>query len=76
MKAARKRDAARTFGLQHAFFAPTADAMIVYVAAFTVWGAGSGLIVAAQRRLLPITIAHGIVNLATSSPALIFPLLA
>ncbi len=29
------------FGLQHAFFAPTPDAMIVYVVAFTVWGIGS-----------------------------------
>jgi uncharacterized protein len=64
------------FGLQHAFFAPTVDAMIVYVAAFTVWGIGSGMIVARQRRLLPITVAHFIVNLATSSPALIFPLLS
>lgn len=63
------------FGLQHAFFAPTADAMIVYVVAFTVWGIGSGLIVRRQRRLLPITIAHFVVNLMTSSPAVIFPVL-
>ena len=62
------------FGLQHAFFAPTRDAMIVYVGAFTVWGLGSGLIVARQGRLLPITIAHFVVNLATSAPAVIFPL--
>jgi len=32
------------FGLQHVFFAPTAQGMIVYAAAFTVWGVGSGLI--------------------------------
>jgi membrane protease YdiL (CAAX protease family) len=64
------------FGLQHAFFAPTRDAMIVYVGAFTVWGLGSGLIVARQGRLLPITIAHFLVNLATSAPALVFPLVA
>jgi uncharacterized protein len=64
------------FGLQHAFFAPTVDAMIVYIGAFTVWGLGSGLIVAWQGRLLPITIAHFLVNLATSSPALVFPLVA
>lgn len=63
------------FGAQHAFFAPTADAMIVYVVAFTVWGIGSALIVLRQKRLLPITIAHFIVNLLSSSPAVIFPML-
>ena len=63
------------FGAQHAFFAPTADAMIVYVVAFTVWGIGSALIVLRQKRLLPITIAHFIVNLMSSSPAVIFPVL-
>lgn len=63
------------FGLQHAFFAPTADAMIVYVVAFTVWGLGSALIVRRQGRLLPITIAHFLVNLMTSSPAVVFPIL-
>lgn len=63
------------FGLQHAFFAPTPDATVVYIVAFTVWGLGSGLIVARQRRLLPITIAHFVVNLMTSSPAVIFPAL-
>ena len=36
------------FGAQHAFFAPTTDAMIVYVAAFTFWGLGSALIVRAH----------------------------
>ncbi len=63
------------FGLQHALFAPTTDAMIVYVAAFTCWGLGSAVIVLWQRRLLPITIAHFVVNLFTSSPALVFPIL-
>ena len=63
------------FGAQHAFFAPTTEAMVVYVAAFTVWGLGSALIVRAQRRLLPVTIAHLLVNLMTSSPALVFPIL-
>lgn len=62
------------FGLQHAFFAPNPDAMLVLVIAFVVWGLGSGLIVHRQRRLTPIIIAHGIVNLVTSSPALIFGL--
>ncbi|MDK1361131.1 CPBP family intramembrane metalloprotease [Arthrobacter sp. zg-Y1219] len=66
---------ALAFGAQHAFFAPTTDAMIVYVSAFTVWGLGSALIVRAQRRLLPVTIAHLLVNLMTSSPALVFPIL-
>lgn len=63
------------FGLQHAFFAPTAAAMIVYVAAFTAWGLGSALIVRRQGRLLPVTIAHFIVNLMTSAPAVLFPIL-
>lgn len=39
---------ALVFGVQHAFFAPTRDAMVVYVAAFTVWGLGSAVIVRAQ----------------------------
>ena len=64
-----------TFGVQHAFFAPTTDAMLVYVVAFTVWGIGAGLIVLHQRRLLPITIAHFLVDLVTSAPAVVFPAL-
>lgn len=64
---------ALSFGVQHVFFAPTADAVIVYAAAFTVWGAGSGLIYLRQRRLMPLIIAHGIVNLLTSLPALAIP---
>jgi hypothetical protein len=63
------------FGMQHAFFAPTSDAMIVYVVAFTVWGAGSSIIVLKQGRLMPIVIAHLVVNLMTSSPAVKFPAL-
>ena len=43
--------------------------------AFTVWGLGSALIVWAQGRLLPVTLAHLLVNLMTSSPAVVFPLL-
>lgn len=64
---------ALVFGVQHVFFAPTADAVIVYAAAFTVWGAGSGLIYLRQRRLMPLIIAHGLVNLFTSLPALAIP---
>ncbi len=63
------------FGVQHAFFAPTSDAMIVYVVAFTVWGTGSSIIALKQRRLMPIVIAHFVVNLMTSSPAVVFPAL-
>lgn len=63
------------FGLQHAFFAPTVDAMVVYVVAFTVWGVGSAIIVLRQGRLLPVTISHLAVNLMTSSPAVVFPAL-
>lgn len=63
------------FGLQHAFFAPSSGAMLVYVVAFTVWGLGAALIARWQKRLLPITIAHFIVNLMTSLPAVIFPAL-
>lgn len=66
---------ALVFGAQHAFFAPTADAVIVYVAAFTVWGLGSGLIYARQRRLMPLVVAHFVVNLLSSAPALVFPIL-
>lgn len=39
------------FGIQHLFFAPTAAAMLVFGLAFFVWGVGSGLIYARQRRL-------------------------
>lgn len=64
---------ALVFGLQHVFYAPTADAVLVYAAAFTVWGLGSGLIYHRQGRLMPLIIAHGIVNLLTSLPALVIP---
>jgi uncharacterized protein len=63
------------FGAQHAFFAPTRDATVVYVVAFTVWGVGASLIALKQKRLMPIVVAHFIVNLMTSSPAVIFPAL-
>ncbi|HVK24047.1 MAG TPA: type II CAAX endopeptidase family protein [Actinokineospora sp.] len=63
------------FGMQHAFFAPTRAAMLVYVVAFTVWGIGSGIIVHRQRRLAPIIIAHFLVNLMASLPAVVFPIL-
>lgn len=61
------------FGLQHVFFAPTRAAMIVYAAAFTVWGVGSALIVRRQGRLLPITVSHFLVNFLLSLPAVAVP---
>ena len=59
------------YGVQHAFYAPTADAVLVYVCAFFVWGVGSGVIAHRQGRLMPIIIAHGLVDLGTSAPALV-----
>jgi len=60
------------FGLQHVFYAPTTDAVLVYVVAFFAWGVGAGIIAYRQGRLLPIIIAHFLVNLFTSAPALVF----
>lgn len=65
---------AALFGMQHAFFAATPSAVLVYICAFFVWGVGSGIIAYRQGRLMPIIIAHFFVNLATSAPALIFAL--
>jgi uncharacterized protein len=62
---------AAIFALQHVFYATTPDAMLVYLAAFFVWGIGSGIIVWRQRRLMPIIVAHLLVNLMTSAPALV-----
>lgn len=62
---------AAAFGLQHVFFAPTSAAVVVYLAAFTVWGIGAGIIVHRQGRLLPMIIAHLLVNLAASAPVLV-----
>lgn len=61
------------FALQHVFFATTATGMLVYAIAFLVWGLGSALIYLRQRRLMPLIVAHFIVNLATSAPALVLP---
>ncbi|WP_152363675.1 CPBP family intramembrane glutamic endopeptidase [Microlunatus speluncae] len=63
------------FGAQHLFYAPTAAAMPVFGVAFVVWGIGAGLIVLRQRRLMPMIIAHLLVNLLTSLPLLLVPLL-
>lgn len=61
------------FSLQHIFFATTTAGMLVYAVAFFVWGVGCGLIYQRQRRLMPLIVAHAIVNLATSVPALLIP---
>jgi membrane protease YdiL (CAAX protease family) len=61
------------FGLQHVFFAMTVPGMLVYAVAFFVWGIGSALIYRRQGKLMPLIIAHGIVNLSFSAPALILP---
>ena len=61
------------FSLQHIFFATTAPGMLVYAVAFFVWGVGSALIYRWQGRLMPLIIAHVLVNLATSAPALVLP---
>lgn len=61
------------FGVQHIFFATTVTGMLVYGVAFFAWGLGSALIYRWQRRLMPLIVAHLIVNLFTSMPALILP---
>ncbi|KRE21271.1 hypothetical protein ASG80_14630 [Agromyces sp. Soil535] len=66
---------AAIFAAQHVFYAATPDAMLVYLAAFFVWGVGSGMIVLWQRRLMPIIVAHFLVNLFTSAPALVIAFL-
>lgn len=63
------------FGLQHVAFAPTVPAMFVYGVAFFVWGIGSGIIYARQRRLMPLIVSHFLVNLFFSLPALAIPFL-
>ncbi|WP_105567031.1 CPBP family intramembrane glutamic endopeptidase [Microbacterium halophytorum] len=60
------------FGFQHLWFAATWSAAAAMFAAFTVWGLGSALIARWQGRLLPIVIAHFVVNVLTSAPALLF----
>lgn len=61
------------FGIQHIFFASTLPGMLVLGVAFFVWGIGSALIYRRQGRLMPLIVAHFVVNLLTSAPALILP---
>ena len=60
------------FGLQHVFLAPTAAAMLVYIVAFTFWGAFAGIIYLRQGRLMPLIVAHFFTNLMTSVVPLVF----
>jgi uncharacterized protein len=59
------------FASQHVFYAATPGAVPIYLVAFLVWGIGSGIIVRRQGRLMPIIVAHFLVNLMTSAPALL-----
>lgn len=61
------------FAVQHIWYAPTPGAAAAFVAAFFVWGVGSGLIYLRQRRLMPLVFAHGLVNLFFTLPALAVP---
>lgn len=63
------------FGLQHAWYAPTPDGVLVFVCCFAVWGLISGLIYRWQGRLMPLVFAHALVNLAFTVPALLIPFL-
>lgn len=63
------------FGAQHVFFAASVPGMLVYFVAFTVWGLVAALIVRRQGRLFPVIVAHYIVNILLSAPAIVFPIL-
>ncbi|UNK71878.1 CPBP family intramembrane glutamic endopeptidase [Microbacterium sp. H1-D42] len=64
---------AMLFGIQHIWYAPTPDAVLIFVCCFTIWGLISGLIYRWQGRLMPLVFAHGLVNLAFTLPALFIP---
>ena len=61
------------FGIQHIWYAPTPDAVLIFLCCFIVWGLISGLIYRWQRRLMPLVFAHFLVNLAFTLPALFIP---
>lgn len=63
------------FGLQHIFFASSFYGAIIYFFSFTAWGFGSGIIVHFQNRLFPVVVAHFLVNLISTLPTIIFPIL-
>lgn len=64
---------AALFGIQHIWYAPTPDAVLIFLCCFTVWGLISGLIYRWQRRLMPLVFAHFLVNLVFTLPALFLP---
>lgn len=63
------------FGAQHVLFAATLPGMLVYFFAFTAWGFFAAIIVRRQGRLFPVVVAHWIVNVTMSSPAIVVPIL-
>ncbi|MDJ1371490.1 CPBP family intramembrane glutamic endopeptidase [Gulosibacter molinativorax] len=63
------------FGVQHMAFAATVPGMLVFLVAFTLWGAAAALIVRWQGRLFPVVVAHWIINFMLSSPGIVFPIL-
>lgn len=63
------------FGAQHVLFAATLPGMLVFFVAFTVWGVLAAVIVQKQGRLFPVVIAHYLVNIGLSAPAIVFPIL-
>lgn len=63
------------FGAQHIFFAATPAGMVVFFVAFTVWGLIAAVIVTRQGRLFPVVIAHWIINIMLSAPAIVMPIL-
>src|SRR5690606_20622045 len=52
------------FAIQHTMLAASWQGVLVYAAAFFVWGIGSGWIYYKQKRLFPLIICHFIVNIA------------
>lgn len=52
------------FAAQHITYAYTGAAMLVYFAAFLVWGVGAGLIYRRQRRLPSLIVTHFVVNVS------------
>ena len=63
---------AALFASQHIWYAPTPAAVVAFVCAFFVWGVGSGCIYRRQGRLMPVVLAHGLVNLFFTLPVLVF----
>lgn len=54
------------FALQHVVLAKSIPGAVVYMAAFFVWGVGSGIIYYKQERLFPLILCRFIVNFSFS----------